>query len=87
MFRPYRREGGNPARPVWLPGLVARHDQCFPLRKSVAKVWAIEDRTAAGRDQPEFAVLVEGGVGEILRSDEHLCVPRAVIGLDDLPVM
>jgi hypothetical protein len=19
MFRPYRREGGNPARPVWLP--------------------------------------------------------------------
>jgi hypothetical protein len=46
MFRPYRREGGNPARPVWLPGLAARYDQCFPLRKSVAKVWAIDDRTA-----------------------------------------
>src|SRR5689334_4561947 len=40
----------------------------------------------ARRDQPELAVLVERGIGEVLRPDEHLRVLRAVVGLDDLPV-
>src|SRR6266567_2548075 len=38
----------------------------------------------AGDDQPEFAVLVEGGAGEVLRTDEDLPVVGAVVGLDYL---
>src|SRR5689334_9512152 len=37
-----------------------------------------------GDDQPEFTVLVEGGAGEVLRADEDLPVPGAVVGLDHL---
>src|SRR6266568_467812 len=37
-------------------------------------------------DQPELAVLVEGGVGEGLRADEDLRVGGAVVGLDYLAV-
>src|SRR5580700_9598506 len=40
----------------------------------------------AGDDQPELTVVVEGGSGEVLRSDEYLRAGRAVVGLDDLPV-
>src|SRR4249919_3451429 len=39
-----------------------------------------------GDDQPEFTVLVEGGVGEVLRADEDLPVFGAVISLDHLAV-
>src|SRR4029077_21198642 len=39
-----------------------------------------------GDDQPEFTVLVEGGVGEVLRADEDLPVVGAVVGLDHLAV-
>ncbi len=40
----------------------------------------------AGDDQPELAVVVEGGVGEVLRSYEDLRPGRSVVGLDDLAV-
>src|ERR1700722_15292917 len=44
-----------------------------------------QDR-GVGDEQAELAVVVEGGPGEVLRSDDPPRVARAVVGLDGLSV-
>jgi len=76
-----------PVSDVEEPGCAAQRTW-WPFRKSPANVFAMDDITRrGGDDQPELAVAVQRGVGEVLRPDETPCRAGCRCRLDDFAWM